>query len=118
MITIELKKGELLWGGRVHEGAKMPYAPGFTADLRRPLGDQENFLLLSDMGRVIYSDRPFVFTVGEDKVFLEPDGEVIERQAGTTLKEAYYYAMNTFYPQQAEHVEEELFRAPQFEYLD
>ena len=114
MITIELKKGELLWGGRVHEGTKMPYAPGFTADLHQPLGNQENFLLLSNMGRVIYSDRPFVFTVGEDKVFLEPDGEVIERQAGTTLKEAYLYAMNTFYPQQAEHVEEELFRAPQF----
>ena len=114
MITIELKKGELLWGGRVHEGTKMPYAPGFTADLHQPLGNQENFLLLSNMGRVIYSDRPFVFTVGEDKVFLEPDGEVIERQAGTTLKEAYLYAMNTFYPQHAEHVEEELFRAPQF----
>ena len=114
MITIELKKGELLWGGRVHEGTKMPYAPGFTADLHQPLGNQENFLLLSNMGRVIYSDRPFVFTVGEDKVFIEPDGEVIERQAGTTLREAYLYAMNTFYPQQAEHVEEELFRAPQF----
>ena len=77
MITIELKKGELLWGGRVHEGTKMPYAPGFTADLHQPLGNQENFLLLSNMGRVIYSDRPFVFTVGEDKVFLEPDGEVV-----------------------------------------
>ena len=28
MITIELKKGELLWGGRVHEGTEPPeYCP-------------------------------------------------------------------------------------------
>ena len=92
MITIELKKGELLWGGRVHEGTKMPYAPGFTADLHQPLGNQENFLLLSNMGRVIYSDRPFVFTVGEDKVFLEPDGEVIEL-GGKNVKTSSGYSL-------------------------
>lgn len=114
MLTIELNPGELLWGGRVHEGTRMPYAPGFTADLHQTLDNQESYLLLSNQGRVVYSEQPFVFSVGEGRLLIEPDAEILQHQAGSTLKEAYLYAMNTFYPQQAEHVEEELFRAPQF----
>lgn len=114
MMTIELNKGELLWGGHVHEGTKMPYAPGFSTDLHLTLDNQENYLLLSNQGRVVYSEQPFAFTVGEDTLQIEPDGEIIQHQAGSTLREAYLYAMKTFYPQQADHVEEELFRAPQF----
>ena len=54
--------GELWWGGRVVDGAQMPYAPGFTASLVDHGGNQAAGQLVSNKGRVIWADEPFAFT--------------------------------------------------------
>lgn len=113
-MIIKLEKDECFWGGHVHEGTQMPYKPGFHADLHNTMSNQTNYLLLSNFGRVIYSDKPFSFTVSQDSLSMQGDGEIEVSTHGSTLKEAYLYAMKTYYPQQASTVEQMLFTAPQF----
>ena len=80
---------EHFFGGAVNDGIFMPYSCGFSRDLRVwHAGNQATSALLSDRGRLVYSDRPFLYDFGEDGITAEGENIAVE-QCGDTLKDAY-----------------------------
>lgn len=105
--------GERFWGGRVVNGVQAPYQPGFSADLAQPYGNQTNYSLLSNFGRVVWSDSAFKFTVLENG--LEIEGENVHSEiVGKTLRDACIYANTRLYPAKAGIPPKEFFTMPQF----
>ena len=113
--NIAIPKGEHWWGGAVTDGYQMPYAPGFSYDMYADnKGNQVQPLLISNDGNVIWSEEPFKFTIDEDHISIEPQGEVKNVKAGSTLKEAFFYASKNYFPASGELPDELLFTAPQY----
>lgn len=110
---LETRQGERFWGGRVVNGIHMPYKPGFSADLSQPYGNQTNYLLLSNMGRVVWSESAFSFTVLENGLEIQ-GGDVHSKMVGETLREACVYANTTLYAPKAGIPPREFFTRPQF----
>lgn len=113
-VFIQTEKGEVFWGGRAGDGYQMPFAPGFSVDLHETACNQVNFLLLSNHGRVVWSDKPFAFTVREEGLHLVSDAAIHEHKAGETLKDACIYAQKNIYPPHTALPPEIFFTKPQF----
>ncbi|WP_286589567.1 glycoside hydrolase family 31 protein [Sphingobacterium sp. N143] len=99
--TIEIKAGEHWWGGAVGLGSAMPFVkPNPPFDLsRQNLNNQVVPLLLSDKGRFLWSDRPFVFEVKDHVIhFTSEDHALKVQQAGVNLKSAFLAASKTYFP--------------------
>ena len=63
-IEIKFKKGEKWWGGAVNDGQVMPFQTGFSYEMYGDnKGNQAQPLLISNKGRVIWSEEPFKFTL-------------------------------------------------------
>ena len=65
---IALLPNEYWWGGAVNDGLKMPFGHRFHhRDLQRDHhGNQATPLLLSSLGRYVWSEQPFTFTFEDD----------------------------------------------------
>lgn len=114
-VRIPLLAGERLWGGRVTDGIHMPYKPGFEADLIDPHGNQVSYLLVSSRGRVVWSDAPFYFKVGENELTVSARDTLSRRFAGETLASALEFARRTVFPRPEGLIApEDMFTAPQF----
>jgi len=113
-MIIEKMSGELFWGGRVRDALSMPYAAGFSADLSDPMGNQVSYLLLSNRGRVIWSDKPFAFAVSDEAIKIKGTGVVHSRIVGQTLREASLFAQKNIYPEHSVMPPKAFFEAPQF----
>ena len=70
---------ELWWGGRVNQGDVMPYQVGYKTNLLgNNEGNQWQPLLISSKGRSIWSEKPFAFEIGKDKIVVsEIWGEIM-----------------------------------------
>ncbi len=113
-MKIAINANEHFWGGQIDQGVNMPYAPGVTHDLHNTLDNQVNYLLLSDQGRVIWSEKPFAFTVQADHVEAGGDGEICVHLAGDTLRDACIWAQKNVYPARQGMMPAALVEAPQF----
>ncbi len=113
-MKITTNQGERFWGGQIDLGTQMPYQPGAAHDLHNTCDNQVNYLLLSNQGRVIWSEKPFAFTVCEDCIEVQGDGEICVHQAGDTLREASVYAQRHIYPPKRQMMPAPFFDAPQF----
>ena len=72
-------------------------------------------LLLSNMGRYIWSDEPFVFELQHGDVIIRSDTEQIAAvEAGSTLRDAYLAAMQAHFPPQGRTPDPLMFRMPQY----
>lgn len=115
--TIKMLKGETWFACVVGYGEQMP----FDCDTRLTCKMSEaNFtnqtspLMLSSAGRVIHSED-FDFEIENGKIiFSEIKGNFSVIAAGKTLKDAYLYAMERFYPANGKIPPEIFFRKPQF----
>ncbi|MFV0539643.1 MAG: glycoside hydrolase family 31 protein [Aestuariibaculum sp.] len=106
---------EYWWGGAVNDGRLMPYNKPFTYNMYgNNKGNQFQPLLLSNKGRIIWSEEPFKFTVTEKTITIEPRTTIIQEQSGNTLKEAYLYASQKFFPANGKMPATELFTFPQY----
>lgn len=113
--TIPLLPGELWWGGAVSDGPVMPYADGFAYDMYgNNKYNQVQPLLVSNKGRVIWSEQPFKFEFSAEAISIESRGELKVEQGGKTLKEAYQYASKNFFPSDGQLPDKLLFEAPQY----
>lgn len=93
--VIKPLEGEYWWGGAVAYGSRMPYIqPVEEFDLSSKNNNNQVVpLLLSNRGRFVWSDKPFIFAINENGITLKSDFEQIEVQAaGNTLREAYMAA--------------------------
>ncbi len=87
---------ELWWGGAV--GGRMPYTqPMKPFDLAsQNNNNQVAGLFVSNYGRYVWNDEPFVFGVYEQGVNFDPRQEPVE--AGLTLRDTYLAACVAHFP--------------------
>ncbi|WP_432562670.1 glycoside hydrolase family 31 protein [Kineococcus sp. SYSU DK003] len=120
-LDLSLETGEVWWGGAVDDGGSMPFgAKPFTRDLaplpgtvERPPSNQAGPLLLSSTGRVVWSERPFAFTVEPGRLRVSGRDLLLGR-GGQNLREAYLAAAQRFFPASGRTPARELFTAPQY----
>jgi alpha-glucosidase len=93
--TIKSLDGEFWWGAFVGYGERMPYIqPIDNYDLSsRNENNQVVPLFLSNKGRYVWSDYPFIFSVSDGRITIDSEFEKVQiYEAGNTLKEAYLAA--------------------------
>ncbi|MNB75528.1 Alpha-xylosidase [compost metagenome] len=113
---IRLLPGEYWWGGRAADGKSMPYGQElFRADLdQHHNGNQASPLLLSSLGRYIWSEEPFEFVFEDGSVTVTGKGELIAGEGCGSLKGAFEQVSRSYFPPAAGIPEELLFTAPQY----
>jgi len=112
----EKSDGKLWWAGITSQGQLMPITNTYEANtINNTYGNQVQPLLLSNKGDVIWSEEPFQFRVENNEVsIVQAKGEIIRKKAGETLKSAYLYASENFFPPQGILPDETLFAVPQY----
>ena len=94
-----------------------PYPSEFAKkDLSRDNnGNQAAPLLMSNVGRYIWSDEPFAFELKQGNLLLYSNHEkIIAVQAGTCLRDAYVEAMRKHFPPTGQTPDMLMFKMPQY----
>ena len=103
------------WIGIISHGEIMPLENGYHADLSSNYGNQIQPLLLSGTGEVIWSEMPFKINFKNDT--LEVSSVIPSLQynhPGKTLKEAFQYASEIYFPPSGKMPDELMFTSPQY----
>lgn len=118
---IEIEAGEKWWGGAINDGSQMPLQVGYSYDMYANLqGNQAQPLLLSNKGRVIWSDKPFKFSLDENSIIVESIDDVVvsptksNSAAPPNLQDAFRFAANTYFPADGKLPDMLLFERPQY----
>lgn len=111
-------EGENWWGLGSNFGRQMPFTTrsDFQCDLRiSNYFNQTQSILVSDKGRVLYSDAPVEATIGLGLIrFVSDRGEIFfVENAGKTLAEAFRFAAKTYFKPTGELPDLLYFAAPQ-----
>ena len=113
--SIPLVDGELWWGGAINDGTKMPFENGYTNDLYGNLqGNQAQPLLISNKGRIIWSETPFKFTVKDKALEFESIDELLVSNTQSNLKGAFQFASSNYFPPDRQLPDLLLFEQPQY----
>ena len=114
--TFRILEGEHWWGGTSDHGIKMPFGEKseYSFDFRLRSPNQTMPLYISDMGRYIWSEKPFKVEISRGKIIMESDYEISLYHKGNTLREAYVSAMKNHFPFSGKGVKDEFFLSPQF----
>ncbi len=115
-LSIAIEKDEYWWLGIVSQGYLQPLEDGFEANLFGNLyGNQAQPLLLSNTGKIIWSDDPFEISVSHDSLNLsKSSGTFVYKKVATNLKDAYLYASKNFFPPSGTMPNETMFAKPQY----
>jgi alpha-glucosidase (family GH31 glycosyl hydrolase) len=116
-VVIKSAKGEKWWGGAVAQAHQAPYGDtSFATDLNYDnKGNQAQPLLISNKGRVIWSEGPFAFSVNQDSIVITAYTlPVVEEQQGTTLRDAYLFASKSYFAPSGKTPDTLLFTQPQW----
>lgn len=114
--TITIKAGEKWYGGAVNDAHLMPFKDGYNLDLYgETRGNQAVPLLISTMGRFIWSEEPFKFAV-EKKILIisNSKGTLTIDSVGKNLREAFSNASKRFFPPKNILPDSLLFSQPQY----
>ena len=115
-LEIKTTADEHWWGGAVWDGHIMPLESGYSINLYgNNKGNQAQPLLISDKGRVIWSEDPISYSINGDKIFVTSLGSDIEISSpGSTLKEAFSFASHKYFPASGKYPDDLLFEQPQY----
>lgn len=84
-------------------------------DLNDNLGNQAAPILLSNMGRYVWSDEPFAFEFKEESLILYSDYEKLDVViAGKTLRDAYLASKDKHFPASGKTPNPLMFKMPQY----
>ena len=114
--TVKMAPGENWWGAANYFGTQMPFTErtDLKIDLRRSnYHNQCASFLVSDKGRVVWTDAQALITLRNGEISVESDTEVSVEQGGASLPEAYRYAMRKWFPASGKMPDPLFFRAPQ-----
>jgi len=108
---------EKWWGGVVVDGFKMPF--GNTKYIYNQNADcganQAQPLFISTNGRYIWSEDPLKVEIQSDKISVEvTNGTIVSGKEGESLKDAFKYASNKFFPPSGKIPDSLLFKNPQY----
>ncbi len=116
--SIEMLENETWWPGVIAHSQQFPLTESSTYSFDfygETAGNQGQPLLISNMGRYIWNEEPFSFSVKEGFILCSCDLDVFQTgKAGSTLKEAYLHCSKSFFPPSGRIPAEELFTLPQF----
>ncbi|HLO59669.1 MAG TPA: glycoside hydrolase family 31 protein [Bacteroidales bacterium] len=114
--NIAIAKNEHWWMGIISHGSIQPLKSGYKADLNGNLyGNQAQPLLLSDQGRIIWSEDPFAAEVRNDSIFLTTSsGECIVKKVADNLRGAFLYASQNYFPPAGALPAKIMFQNPQY----
>lgn len=117
-LTLDLLDGEQWWAGVISQADQMPIGIGreYRFDFYgNTAGNQGQPLLISSAGRYVWSEAPFSFHFdGERLSALSRLAPLHLGQAGNSLKDAYRYASQHFFPSSGRIPDPLLFSRPQF----
>lgn len=72
-------------------------------------------MLISNQGQLIWSEEPFEISLEDDVLTVASKSPSLELiKAGSSLKEAFLYAVNNYFPPQGQLPDELLLSAPQY----
>ena len=114
---IALLEGERWWGGAVPDGRNSPLgATNFTYDQFGDCkGNQAAPFFLSDKGRIIWCEKPVSIEFRDKIIIAGAHGaEIVVKQAGETLREAFLYGSRNFFPPSGKTPEPLLITSPQY----
>jgi alpha-glucosidase (family GH31 glycosyl hydrolase) len=117
-ISMPLEEGERWWVGVITDSHLFPlnqesvYSFDFYGDTK---GNQGQPLLISSRGRYIWNEEPFNFRFENGIITAKcKQADFQSGKAGTTLREAFQYCSQQFFPPSGKIPAEELFTLPQF----
>jgi len=92
--------GKFWGGGATALGSAMPFSSLTPFDLsNQNANNQVSGMLISDQGRFIWSDNPFIFSVNNNNIHLDSRYEKVGvKQQGKTLRDAYLGVMRKHFP--------------------
>lgn len=117
---VRLLSNENWWAGVVRDGNLMPFGSGSAYSVNmwaNNKGNQIQPLLLSDKGRVIWSDSPIKFSINENIIKVESFGspiEISQANGKSNLKDAFKYASFKYFPPSGKIPDILLFTKPQY----
>lgn len=114
--SIPIISGEHWYGAAVVDGHVMPFKEGYKIDLNSNVkGNQAAPLLLSTMGRYIWSHAPFAFTINKSNItFSKFHDSIYLGREGKTLATAFNAASKKFFPSTGKMPDTLLFTQPQY----
>ena len=115
-MDIQMLSNEYWWGGVVDFAYQMPYGCHSNQKIQVGLdgADQSAPLFLSNQGRYLWSEKPFVITFQNGRIHIESEFEVELREGFGDLKGAHIAAMAAHYPSTGNIPDETFFRIPQY----
>ena len=115
--TLEIESGENWWGAANFFGTNMPFTAktNLKIDLRkRNYSNQCASLMLSDHGRVMWSDTQSTIAIRDSSITMDADSPVVvETAAEKTLAGAYRHAMRKWFAPSGRSPDPLFFTAPQ-----
>ncbi len=114
--SVKMSAGENWWGAANFFGTKMPFTAktDLKIDLRRNnYHNQCASFLVSDQGRVIWADAQALITLKNGEITVAADSDVVVEKGGSSLPEAYRYAMRKWFPASDKMPDPLFFSAPQ-----
>ena len=115
--SVQFLPGEYWWGAFTQAGRQMPYVKemGEKNLDRDNWGNQATAFFLSNKGRYVWSDKPFVFSIKDNTLNIKSDYEKVEvKTGGNTLREAYLAACNAHFPPTGKLPDPLFFSRPQY----
>jgi len=115
-LLVPTSTNTLWWAGIIDHGNRMPLAEGYQADLcGYTYGNQAQPLILSSQGDVIWSEDAFAIRMSPRGLAVDgKDGRLLQTKAGNSLRDAFRYASQTYFPPSGKLPDELLFSAPQY----
>jgi len=114
---IKPMEGEYWWGGAIGLGAQQPYISPMIFNLEiQNVNNQVVPLLLSNKGRYIWSEYPFIYKINDDGgIIIDSRFEKVSVQnSGSTLRDAYLAASAKYSPLSGELPDTLFFTMPQY----
>jgi len=114
--SIEIRMDETAWWcGVINHGELMPLREGYRADFSNNYGNQIQPLLISSQGQTIWSEQPFTVEVKDHTLLVKAgSADLIYHESGSTLREAFLYASEAYFPPAGILPDQLLFSAPQY----
>jgi alpha-glucosidase (family GH31 glycosyl hydrolase) len=108
--------GEHWWGGRVRDGLEMPLSEAaiLQVNLNENGYNQASPFFVSDMGRFLWSDGPFVMTAESGELTCEGPRPIHLSEGHGTLRNAFLVARQLHFPPPQAIPDPLLFQAPQY----
>jgi alpha-glucosidase (family GH31 glycosyl hydrolase) len=111
-LEIKVSTDTYWWAGVINHGNKMPLQSPYQANFNSNYGNQVQPLMLSSKGEVVWSDQPYGLDFIPGRLKIQGSVEYTQRKG--TLRDAYLYASQNYFPPSGKMPDPLLFTHPQY----